>query len=1132
MLTFNVLGPLEVEDASRQVGLKAPRHRAVLARLLIARGRVVPAQWLIDDLWDEAPEGALGALQTFVAALRKILEPERAPRAPARVLVSAPPGYALRVDATAVDAWRFEAALTRAGELLARGAPERAQQVLEEVVGLWRGPAYAEFADLAWAQGEAARLEQLRLLAVERRAEVQLALGRAGAVVADLQAHVAAFPLREDGRRLLALALYRAGRQADALAELRRARADLQTEVGVDLGPQLQRLQADILAQAASLNLPVPVRAPLVISPAPPAARSPASPSASVPAGAPASHASSTAAASQAPVPSSELFVGRIDELTQLEQVAHRVLSSGTSGLVLISGAAGAGKSTLAEVFTRRLQASGWLSTWGRSPEVPGVPAAWPWTQIERQLRQWCHRERCQSERFQHGHEQELFTSGVADGAGESLSGFERTRALAEHLQRLAANVPVLVVIDDLHWADEGTLACLTALAAEADLGRVLLVGTYRASELSPQLTEALARAARIEPSRLYLGGLNEAHIAHLASSLTSRELSAREVHLLHARSGGNPFFVRELCRLWDDGGAASLDAVPTGVRDVIRHRLSALPTLTRTHLRQAAALGTDVDVVLLSALSGEEDAVLDSLEIALRGGFLEEDDGGRLHFTHALVQEAVYDDIPRARRAQWHAAAASALAASRPDDVDAIASHLLRAGERAPAIQVARFARAAALRAEQRTAPRDAARLWRAAADACTEGSRERLEALMGLVRSLAVSGQLQQARQHRTDALAAAESLGDPVLTAAVLGSFDVPAVWSTNDDEQLSARVVAAAERALAALPPEHEGERARLLVTIAMERRAERSPLGLRSAEEAEQIARRLRDPLLLALALNGRFLHTSSRAGLAAERASIGEQLLQLTAQHPHLVTFEVLGHLIALQAHSALADLHSADTHARAVDLIAERHDLPMPGAFTAWYAAVRLSIEGREDEAASAYRRATGRISGTGMTGLERGILPLALLCLQLSAGVDVRELRPLDADFGPHEAWARPLLLLARGEPAEALAATRAIPDSPHDLLMEARLCLHAVAAVAVGERAAAERVYDLLLPATGQLAGAGSGLLTCGPVDVHLASLATFLNRPDAAANHHRQVLRLADRVGAQHWAAAARQALERT
>ncbi len=225
------------------LALKGPRHRAVLGRLIVARGRVVPVDVLVDDLWIAPPAGAVSAVRTFVAALRRVLEPERAARATPRVLVTEGPGYALRLPAEAVDAWRFEAAV-------------RAGVGVEEALGLWRGPAYADFSEEGWARAERGRLTELRLQAVEQVAAARLSAGRAAEAVPELDAHVTEHPWREEAWRLLALALYRSGRQGDALDVLRRARSLLVDQLGIDPGPALRQLETDILRQADHLTLP------------------------------------------------------------------------------------------------------------------------------------------------------------------------------------------------------------------------------------------------------------------------------------------------------------------------------------------------------------------------------------------------------------------------------------------------------------------------------------------------------------------------------------------------------------------------------------------------------------------------------------------------------------------------------------------------------------------------------------------------------------------------------------------------------------------------------------------------------------------------------------------------------------
>ncbi|MER6001571.1 BTAD domain-containing putative transcriptional regulator [Nonomuraea angiospora] len=255
MLTFTALGPFQAWADGAPLDLGGQRQRAVLARLLVAGGRAVPVNTLIDELWPGAPPAqALSTIQGYVSRLRRALEPDRAPREEARVLVSAPPGYALRAATEQVDAWRFEALVKSEGD------PGRVWAAMDTALELWRGPALAEFGELSWAATEAGRLEELRLIAVERRAGAGLALGRATSLVADLEAHASAYPLREEAWRLLATGLYGLGRQGDALAALRRARSVWRDELGLDLSAGLQRLEADMLAQR--LESPAPEEPP------------------------------------------------------------------------------------------------------------------------------------------------------------------------------------------------------------------------------------------------------------------------------------------------------------------------------------------------------------------------------------------------------------------------------------------------------------------------------------------------------------------------------------------------------------------------------------------------------------------------------------------------------------------------------------------------------------------------------------------------------------------------------------------------------------------------------------------------------------------------------------------------------
>ena len=386
------------------------------------------------------------------------------------------------------------------------------------------------------------------------------------------------------------------------------------------------------------------------------------------------------------------------------------------------------------------------------------------------------------------------------------------------------------------------------------------------------------------------------------------------------------------------------------------------------------------------------------------------------------------------------------------------------------------------------------ARRVWARAAAAYDRtvlaDGRARLESTVGLLRTLAVTGGggLELAQSQRGDVIAAAEAQGDPELTARVIGAYDVPAIWTRCDEPGHAAQVIASAERTLRQLPADRDTARARLLATVALEARGD-GPRGRAAAREAERLARRIGDPALLAFALNGVFIQAFDRCGLADRRDAIGTELIELGVRHGFPNT-EILGHLVRLQARCALGDLAGADRHGATLDRLADRHERPLVDVFTRWYRALRLAVRpgGSAAEEAAACRAAARSLDGAGMPGLADGLLPLALLCTAVRHG----EPPDVTADVGPYEPWARPLLLVADDRRAEAAIRLRGLPDPPPDLLQEAMWCLAGRAAIATGDREVLQRARAALAPAAAELAGAGSGLVTLGPVATHLADL----------------------------------------
>jgi DNA-binding SARP family transcriptional activator len=253
-LEFRVLGPLEVWREGRPLRVGGVRQRGLLVALLLNANEVVSAERLIEELYGSDPSGtAANALQAQVSRLRRLLD-EGAENGGEGVVVTRAPGYLLRVDQEQVDVARFERLAAEGRDALAAGDPVRAAGLLREALGLWRGPALVDVPSVELVQAEVRRLEELRLAALTDRIEGDLAAGRGSELVPELEGLVAANPLQERLRGQLMLALYRAGRQADALAVYRDTREFLSEELGLEPSKALQQLERAILTQDAALD--------------------------------------------------------------------------------------------------------------------------------------------------------------------------------------------------------------------------------------------------------------------------------------------------------------------------------------------------------------------------------------------------------------------------------------------------------------------------------------------------------------------------------------------------------------------------------------------------------------------------------------------------------------------------------------------------------------------------------------------------------------------------------------------------------------------------------------------------------------------------------------------------------------
>ncbi|GAB3989045.1 hypothetical protein GCM10029978_113070 [Actinoallomurus acanthiterrae] len=596
-LQFRLFGPLEVTAGERGVlDLGTRKQRALVAMLALEPGRVVSLDRLIEELWaGEPPAGATRTLQAYIAPLRKTLEPERPPRTPPKVLLTRDPGYLLAVAPGQVDLWRFTAWAEEGRAALAREAYDTAVETLERALGLWRGDPLVEFAEQEFARPVITRLAEIRAATLENHVDARLALGEAASLVPGLEELVEQEPYRERAWALLVLALYRAGRQADALAALRRVRARLADELGLSPGPELRELERAVLDQSPELRPSAPQPTPRVPAAQPTPHVAAPQPTPHVPAARP------VGADRPEPEPDQERLIARSPQLALVERRLGEA-RGGRGGTVLITGEAGIGKTRLAQAAADLAAARGFRVAWGRC--VDGTaPAFWPWTQILREA----------------GDESGLLSARTFDpGQDPGAALFGLYDRVVDVLVEDAA--PVAIVVDDLHWADVSSLRLLDFVAAATVRHPLLLLVTSRPEpgDHPDALRDTLAVLSR-SGERLELGPFTAGDVA---SYLRARRVSDEPglVATLVERTGGNPFYLGEVLRL------RGREEVPSGVRDVIEHRVARLPEETRAMLRSAAVAGRDVGVELLEAVTDTSaEQVMAALEPAVATGLLAE---------------------------------------------------------------------------------------------------------------------------------------------------------------------------------------------------------------------------------------------------------------------------------------------------------------------------------------------------------------------------------------------------------------------------------------------------------------------------------------------------------------------------
>jgi DNA-binding SARP family transcriptional activator/tetratricopeptide (TPR) repeat protein len=663
---FGILGPLAAGgDAGQRLELGGRKQRDLLAMLLINLDRCISASRIADALWHgEPPAGADVTLRTHVSHLRRRLATIGAQDA----LVTRQAGYGLFLHPDQLDAAQFEQLVGLGQEALGLGEPERGAHLFANALSLWRGSVLEDLGPPEFASTEAARLEELRLVALDHRIDADLSLGKHRALVAELQRLVVAHPFRERLHCQLMLALYRSGRQADALAVSSSVRRQLAEELGVDPGPALRDLEAAILRHDATLLPPDERLAELGLvapqSPGPDALFE---------------------AARRAPI------VGRGEELDRLDRLCREVREGGRH-VVVISGEAGIGKTRLVAELADRASADGAVILVGRCDPLAVAPYQPVAAALSGTLAAAPEAIRARLASLL-----SAVPAPTADEPGELLAVFDTFVGL---LRGIAAAAPVVLALEDCERLDHASSRLLRYLFGRLP-ERVLVVVCYRdpPGTRHEALLDLLGDAGGFV-DRLVLRPLPEDDVAALVPS-ASQEF----VHRIWRKTGGNPYYISEVVRELAGRDSTTI-VVPTGLRDMLRKRLRQLPDTTIQIVRAAAVLGGEAEFDILAGLVDlAEDTLIEGLEDAVGAGFLVEVGGswrGSYAFPHELTRDAVYADIAIPRRQRLHLRVAHALLDRAGTDVAAAAVHMRQAGAAADPMQAAELSLRAAAEARR----------------------------------------------------------------------------------------------------------------------------------------------------------------------------------------------------------------------------------------------------------------------------------------------------------------------------------------------------------------------------------------------------------------------------------------------
>ena len=1084
-----VIGPTQVVRDGVVIDPGSPTQRRILAALAIRPRRPVRAESLA-ELVGLSPS----ALRVSISRLRKLMGPE--------AIVTGPSGYFLDVD---TDVQRALAAFTAADRDLAS---------MEAALADWRGVPFLEFATEPWATAEHARLSELHALAVEERAELLIIAERFGEAVAELCAHIDAYPYRDNPRGLVVRALAGSGRIREALQAYHEYRTMLVEEIGIEPSADLQQIERRVSAgwdgRHTNGSRPVRLSMPQHIE--------------------------------------AKLF-GREPEIATLRAHLADAITHGRLVSAVVAGDAGIGKTSLLEAFAATVAETVLIAS-GRCDETVSVPLQ-PFRTIVDRLVAAAGDELLNAHAATHRNSlaivSPVYTQRVGphlpSGSDDATDRFLLFEAVADLIRRSAHNQPLVLLLDDLHWAEPTALQLLRHIVRTAGDAPVLVVASARVLEQSgpADLRSAVAKLARATSVRIDLGGLGKQPLAALIRTISNSDVEAVDptvVRALDADTAGNPLLATHLVRHWLHTGrfdvsdaiirfadvTPSAASLPPTLRDIVWARLSSLGADAPAVLAAAALFGDEIaESTLMNVVDAAPQIVTEVLDAAVRAGILTEADGhvGALRFTHALVAAAITDDIPPQRLRRLHERAARALERTGVRSTFAltrIAHHWDAASSPVDALRAAIEAGDAALLS---LAAEEAVHWYRrAVTHAEAAGSTEPVRA--------AVLVRLGKGLQRAGDASAV-----DTLLAAAGLarrcGDHDtlVQAAEATGRGfvrlADFAPTYVDLVEQALTVTLTSDPGVRARLLAMLAAgligtpdaQRREQAASDALMLADTADDplLIARIAPDILRALLTPGtddRRADVARRAQTAA--ASSGDPYLRFVVTLSAFQTWVCLGN--ATGARRALAELHQlvgvhTEPRMRWLLLLTDTFVATMEARFDHAERlandAVELGMSLGEPDAFSAFA-SQFFVLGT-FAGRYAEMLPV--IDQALAAGESATPFR-----------LAHAIACAVCGRRQEASAVLDAgrhegFNAVPQDGLWLTSIVGYAVLAIELDDHVAANQLLPLLEPFVHQVAF--NGATSQGPVAAYLGRLASLLGRHDDADRYLNDALTTATEFG---------------